>query len=65
MSELEDAIESFPEEPMAVVIIGHNGAERVWLSHEIEGPAQYEWAAKHIIAAATIALEMTPGTSRA
>ena len=65
MSELEDAIESFPEEPMVVVIIGYNGTERVWLSHMVEELAQHEWAAKHIIAAATIALEMTPGTSRA
>ena len=55
---LATAIESFEERPLAVVIIGENGAERVWLDADVQSAEQVEWAAKHIHAAAVIATKM-------
>lgn len=62
---LEDAIEDFPETPMVMVLIGTNGCERVWLDHEIQTEAQHEWAAKHVMAAASIARRMQTGAGSA
>ena len=58
---LAEAIEGFKERPMAVVIIGVNGGERIWLDPDVETAAQIEWAVKHIHAAASVAAKMEAG----
>lgn len=63
--DLEEAIDTFPEEPVAAVIIGKGGAERVWIGEGEWTQAQLEWAAKHFEAAANIVRKMLPGAGRA
>lgn len=66
---ISDAFETFEEDnnerPMAMVIVGENGAERVWLDSGIETFAQIEWAVRHIRAAASSAQRMEKGIGRA
>lgn len=65
-SSIADAIETFAADnggqaPLAVVIIGENGAQRVWLDADLQTPDQLDWVAKHIKAAASLAQKMEPG----
>lgn len=66
---ITDALDTFEEDsrerPVAMVIVGENGAERIWLDSGIETFAQADWAAKHIRNAASLAQRMERGAGRA
>lgn len=61
---LDEAVETFPERVLAAVLIGENGAERVWLHADIATPDQHAWAARHLQRAVTIAQTMQSGVGR-
>lgn len=59
-----DALERFERdsrtETMALAVLGRDGSVRVWLADEISSRADFEWAARGLLRAATVVESMQP-----
>lgn len=61
----ETALATFEGDPVAVVVIGRDGKQRVWLADVVMHDRQHEWASRQIAKASATALQMQPGTGTA
>lgn len=62
---LEKLFGTFPELPVVIVIIGNNGAERLWMHEELGTEKQLSWVHKHIMSVANMALKLEDGAGNA